>query len=132
MNSSSGNTGATGHLFAKKDALIKGGKIPGCPKPGSVKKGNRTNVNALLSSSEMEDQQGLSRSAGIVQPTTGQIFTKLHARQLRLLLTSNGEASSSVPVYPCYLDFSAPQFQLEDDDFLAACPNVLKEYVHEF
>jgi hypothetical protein len=30
--------------------------------------------------------------------------------------------------YPCCVDFSGVQYQLESDEFLLECPNCLKEY----
>jgi hypothetical protein len=83
---------------AKKDALLKSGKVPGYPKPG---------------------KKGIKQQAGTLAVEKGQIINKLHPKELRQLLGKS--------TYPCYLDFSPLHFQLEEDDFLLSCPNCIKE-----
>jgi hypothetical protein len=58
-------------------------------------------------------------ASGSLSIESGQIINKLHPKELKQLL---GKAS-----YPSYLDFSPSHFQLEEDDFLLSCPNVVKE-----
>ncbi|KAL6057077.1 Protein kinase domain-containing protein [Balamuthia mandrillaris] len=50
----------------------------------------------------------------------GTKYTSLEMKEIKLLLGSK-------PSYPIYLDFSSSQFQLENNDFLLSCPNVIKE-----
>ncbi len=83
----------------KKEQLQKQGKLPGYPKPGKKLKAN---------------------AGGALPIENGQIINKLHPKELRQLL-------GKTIVYPSYLDFSAIYFQLEEDDFLLSCPNVVKE-----
>lgn len=48
----------------------------------------------------------------------GEVLTRISSKELRQLLGKG---------YPCYLDFSPPHFQLESDEFLLNCTNIVKE-----
>lgn len=98
-------SGAAFILNPKKEALIKSAKLPGYPK--GYLAGKRKNFS-------VPNQGGTA-----IVTENGQIISKLQPKDLKQLLGKGN--------YPCYLDFSALYFQLEDDDFLANCPNVVKE-----
>jgi hypothetical protein len=49
-----------------------------------------------------------------------EILTRITPKELRQLLGKG---------YPCYLDFSPNHFQLESDEFLLNCNNIIKEQV---
>ena len=61
-----------------------------------------------------------AKPSGTLAVENGQVINKLHPKELKQLLGKSA--------YPCYLDFSPLYFQLEDDDFLLSCPNIVKEY----
>ena len=84
-------------MLAKRDALLKSGKVPGYPKHGK-------------------------KSKALTLPIENSVIVNtIQPNQLKQLL---GKAT-----FPVYLDFSAAQYQIERDDFLANCPNVVKVYV---
>lgn len=67
---------------------------------------------------------GKKKTPVALQVDTSQIINKLHPKELKQILGKS--------TYPVTLDFSASCFQLEDDDFLATCPNIVKEFVQNF
>ncbi len=76
---------------------------------------NNINNNANISNNN-NNNNGISNGNN----NNNNVVTSINAKQELPPLLKKG-------TYPCFLDFSSSQYNLENDDFLASCPNIVKE-----